>query len=360
MGAETRRKDRSEALFLLLGAVLGRLTLAVLASLCAMFLFVKLAHEMAEGETRLFDVAVLDFFHAHRNPWLFQAMVWVSWLGGPQAQPIFYCLGVLGLILARRFFPDGLSLLVAGLGGAAVVSGLKRLFHRPRPDVLFDSLGYSFPSGHSFFALVLYCLLAYWLARDASPRRRLWIWGLAIGATLLMGFSRIYLGEHFPSDVAAAYAIAIPWVWGCLALPTALHRNGRDLTAEDLKTRYQAAMAQLREAARFLPNLVKLVHRLARDSRVPRSRKIVLTLLTLYLALPFDLVPDFIPVLGVLDDIILVGAALFWVLKAVPPEAVREHWDGDTDLGGLLEKVHNALKAVWKGKRPAQPRSGNR
>jgi len=344
---ERRRRDRTEALWLALLPVLGKLTLAVIAAFFAMYVFVKLAHDVGEGDTRQFDVAVLQFLRAHRDPGVHTVMHWISWLGGPYAQPVIFFLCVLGLVAARRFWPDGLTLLVAGVGGAGLVSGLKRLFHRPRPEEIFDSLGYSFPSGHSFFALVLYCMLAYWLGRDATPRQRWWIWAAAVTGTLLMGFSRIYLGEHFPSDVAAGFAVAIPWVWGCLALPTALHRHGHDVSAEELRIRNRAILAQLREGAAFLPNLVKLAARLARDPRVPRSRKIGLVLLAAYLAMPLDLIPDFIPVLGTADDLVLVSLTLAWVLKAVPEGVVREHWDGETDLFALVDRVRGAVRDVW-------------
>ena len=110
----------------------------------------------------------------------------------------------------------------------AVRSGrvlLKALFHRPRPEVVFDNLGYSFPSGHSFFALVVYGMLAYWLTRDMPINRRGTTWTVAILAIFLVGFSRVFLGEHYPSDVAAGFAVAVPWLWGCLALPTLFHRR---------------------------------------------------------------------------------------------------------------------------------------
>jgi uncharacterized membrane protein YkvA (DUF1232 family) len=71
-----------------------------------------------------------------------------------------------------------------------------------------------------------------------------------------------------------------------------------------------------------------LFKRLAGDPRVPRSRKVLLGAALAYLALPFDLVPDFIPVAGQLDDAILVAVVLRAVLRAAGPVPVREHWPG--------------------------------
>jgi membrane-associated phospholipid phosphatase len=238
----TRRVSRphpgwGQTLWRAFAPILGRVTLAVFLAIVAMFLFVVLAHEEAEGSTRRFDIAVLSFFHTHQSPGLHALMAAASWLAGPIPQTAVLVLCVLGFTLAGRFWPDGLTMLVAGVGGAGLMVGLKRLFHRPRPEVIFAHLGYSFPSGHSFFALVVYGMLAYWLTRDAPPRRRRWGWTVAVLAILLVGFSRVCLGEHYPSDVAAGYAVALPWLWGCLALPTAFHRRGRDLSPEEAAAR---------------------------------------------------------------------------------------------------------------------------
>jgi membrane-associated phospholipid phosphatase len=80
----------------------------------------------------------------------------------------------------------------------------------------------SFPSGHAFFSLTIYGMLAYLLSRDAPPRRRRQRWGATVVAILLVGFSRVFLGVHFPSDVVAGFLVALPWLWDCLALPQAL------------------------------------------------------------------------------------------------------------------------------------------
>lgn len=217
--------------------IVGRLTLAISLAIVAMFLFILLAHEEAEGSTRRFDSAVLSFFHHHQSPALHALMGAASWLAGPVPQTAVLLLCILGFTLAGRFWPDGLTMLMAGVGGAGLIMGLKRLFHRPRPEEIFAHLGYSFPSGHSFFALVVYGMLAYWLTRDAPPRPRRWGWAVAVIAIFLVGFSRVFLGEHYPSDVAAGYAVALPWLWGCLALPTAFPCRGRDLSPEEAAAR---------------------------------------------------------------------------------------------------------------------------
>ena len=80
--------------------------------------------------------------------------------------------------------------------------------------------------------------------------------------------------------------------------------------------------------ATFIPDCVVLVTRLARDPRVPRRRKLLLVALVGYLALPFDLVPDFIPVAGQLDDALMVALVLRHFVKAGGEVLIREHWPG--------------------------------
>ena len=84
-----------------------------------------------------------------------------------------------------------------------------------------------------------------------------------------------------------------------------------------------------RALAGFIPDCVVLVQRLLRDPRVPRRHKLALALLVVYLVLPFDLVPDFIPVAGQLDDAILVALVLRSLVRGGGSDALlREHWPG--------------------------------
>ncbi len=83
-----------------------------------------------------------------------------------------------------------------------------------------------------------------------------------------------------------------------------------------------------RALAGFIPDCLVLVRRLLADPRVPRRRKALLWLLVGYLALPFDLIPDFIPVAGQVDDAIAVALVLRAVLRSGGPALLREHWGG--------------------------------
>ncbi|RDI50153.1 YkvA family protein [Nocardia mexicana] len=87
----------------------------------------------------------------------------------------------------------------------------------------------------------------------------------------------------------------------------------------------------LQEALRILPDTLRLIRRLAADPNLPRAVRIRLWLLLAYLAVPLDLIPDFIPVLGYADDAIIVTAALRSVVHHAGIEPVRHHWPGTDD-----------------------------
>jgi uncharacterized membrane protein YkvA (DUF1232 family) len=94
----------------------------------------------------------------------------------------------------------------------------------------------------------------------------------------------------------------------------------------------------LRDVARFVPDCIVLVGRLLGDPRVPRRHKLLLGALVGYLAFPFDLIPDFIPVAGYLDDALLVALTLRAVLRGTDGELLREHWPGPESSLALLPR----------------------
>jgi uncharacterized membrane protein YkvA (DUF1232 family) len=98
-----------------------------------------------------------------------------------------------------------------------------------------------------------------------------------------------------------------------------------------------------RAIAGFIPDCVVLLRRLMSDPRVPRRRKALLWLVIGYLAMPIDLVPDFIPIAGQLDDAIVVGLVLRSVLRAAGEAPIREHWPGpDSGLRAIMRVAGTA------------------
>ena len=127
------------------------------------------------------------------------------------------------------------------------------------------------------------------------------------------------------------------WVDLLIALGAALLFAWLVLLAALAVTRPRGGL--LIEALRILPDVLRLVHRLAADRTLSRTVRVRLVLLLAYLAFPIDLVPDFIPVLGHADDAIIAIAVLRSVIRRASPEVVRAHWPGTDDGFAALARV---------------------
>ena len=123
------------------------------------------------------------------------------------------------------------------------------------------------------------------------------------------------------------------WIWMGLVVAAALYALlVLALLAAGRRT-------DARAWAGFVPDCVVLVKRLMGDPRVPRSGKALLAALVVYLALPIDLVPDFIPVAGQLDDAIVLALVLRRVLRSGGRELLREHWPGPASSLAVVERL---------------------
>ena len=177
----------------------------------------------------LLDRSVAELLHEHAVPQLTVAMKAVTNLGSGGVL-IAAGLVIAGLLLWRRRAGEALLLVTATVGAAALGQLVKVLVDRPRPDLvvpLVQAEGYSFPSGHATasmaFYLTLGLLAAGWVRRWES---RVYVLVAALGTILLIGFSRLYLGVHYLSDVLAGYALGALWV--TIAITTAvLWQQGR-------------------------------------------------------------------------------------------------------------------------------------
>ncbi len=113
-----------------------------------------------------------------------------------------------------------------------------------------------------------------------------------------------------------------------------------------LAARRTSQRVDLRDLLRLVPDLVRLTHRLARDPTLPRGVRVRLLALLVYLALPLDLVPDVVPVVGYADDVVVAALMLRSVVRRAGPEAIERHWPGtDVGLAAVLRLAGVASRA---------------
>jgi membrane-associated phospholipid phosphatase len=196
---------------------------AVLAGLLA------LGHtQLARPQVAAFDHAAMLRVHACATPLLTAIALALTQMGS-----ILIFLSAVSLVVCwllwrgQRHTPVVLGL--AMTGALILNETLKLYFHRIRPHLpwsIGDEHTFSYPSGHSFFSVVLYGTLAYLALRDVDAAgRRVTPVLIAIVMPLCIGWSRIYLGMHFPTDVAAGFCAGLVWVATVAAVDRALARH---------------------------------------------------------------------------------------------------------------------------------------
>jgi undecaprenyl-diphosphatase len=189
--------------------------------------FAVLLETVLDGEMAAFDSAVLTGLRDLGDPsrplgpgWLRATFTEITHLGGTVALTIT-TLAVTGLLLFERKYPAAALVAIAVVGGTLISSLLKLGIDRPRPDLvphLVEVTSPSFPSGHAMLSAVVYLTLGALLARFefARPATRLYVMAVAVTMTLAIGFSRVFLGVHWPSDVLAGWCLGSAWAIGCL------------------------------------------------------------------------------------------------------------------------------------------------
>jgi uncharacterized membrane protein YkvA (DUF1232 family) len=95
----------------------------------------------------------------------------------------------------------------------------------------------------------------------------------------------------------------------------------------------------LRSSLRFIPDLIRLLRRIAADQQLPWGVRLRLWLLLSYLAIPFDLIPDFIPLLGYADDVIIVSLVLRSVVRRTDPAVLETYWTGSPDGLAVIRRL---------------------
>ena len=199
------------------GAAAAALLAGLLAVIVMAFGFTALLDDALDGDgIAQFDKPVVAWLTTHREVRLNTTLTLVTHLGDPAAQTIWVI--VVCAVCAwhsRSWLPVILGL-IGGLGISVIVATEKTVVGRARPDLPFalvDSHGFSFPSGHAAGAAAVGLLCAWMLCRWVVHRwaGQVAVWALAITAIIMIGFSRLYLGVHFVTDVLAGWLLGTAW-----------------------------------------------------------------------------------------------------------------------------------------------------
>jgi undecaprenyl-diphosphatase len=198
-------------------------------------IFAKITEELLEGDLHGFDRAILLALRQPGDPakplgplWLQVAARDVTSLGSPAVLTLI-TLTVLGFLGLKRQWRAALFVLGSICGGTAVSFALKELVQRPRPDfvaAVAQTQTYSFPSGHAFLSAVTFLTLGTLLARvQRQAEVKIYLLGVAIAITVLVGISRVYIGVHWPTDVLAGWCAGAAWAILCWFIAERLQAN---------------------------------------------------------------------------------------------------------------------------------------
>ncbi|PKN12005.1 MAG: hypothetical protein CVU69_09680 [Deltaproteobacteria bacterium HGW-Deltaproteobacteria-4] len=202
--------------------------LTISTFLAALFAWFGRGIHVSRGLTHL-DQQLYDFLAIFHHPWTDLFFAALTWIGSSQAMIILGAFALFTLIINNRDF-SALILFFGLVGGELFVFLTKEIFARSRPLPLFpglDTIGASFPSGHAFSALLFYGLVVYFLiGTTRNWRARIGLVFLGSFVVLLVGFSRIYLGLHWTSDVLAGFTLAALWLTFLITLCETRFRYG--------------------------------------------------------------------------------------------------------------------------------------
>jgi undecaprenyl-diphosphatase len=211
--------SRTKAAYAALGLYL---TFSLIVAAGAVLVFAEVAEDVLEGDTQRFDASVLAWIMAHRSAWLDRAALELTALGSPVV--LFTTAVLVSVLLWHLERRRHVALIWVSASGAILLNqALKELFARPRPPTAVDVFSLSFPSGHAMHAMVFYTIMAYVLGRvvGRGPARTV-VYVLGSAIVVLVGWTRMYLGVHYPTDIAAGYAAGYAWAISCCILIEAL------------------------------------------------------------------------------------------------------------------------------------------
>lgn len=206
---------------------------AALTFCALMWVFVELADDAPEGDYLVYENRIMQAMRDESGPrgaeWVTGAMRDVTALGSSVVL-VTMTLIILGQLWLSRRYRVALLIAVATAGGQGLNAILKHTFARERPDAtlhLVEVRSPSFPSGHTMAASIFYLTIGALLARTMKRKReKLYLMMCAVILTVAVGFSRVYLGVHYPTDVLAGWSAGAAWAILCWSVADWLARRG--------------------------------------------------------------------------------------------------------------------------------------
>ena len=181
----------------------------------AFWFFKKQAEHVVEGKAQQYDDVLMEAVHRIDNPALTRTLHAVTQLGSHAA--IGTAAGITALAMLKKGRREDAWTVVVSTGGAMAINTiLKNIFQRQRPQELARRIklpkSHSFPSGHSLLSAATYPIVAHHFVQNRSVATQAMVHTAAALTILSVGFSRVYFGVHFPSDVLGGFAAGFGWL----------------------------------------------------------------------------------------------------------------------------------------------------
>ena len=194
----------------------AKLLLSLLFLILALFVFFVITDEIILEKEENIDLYIFHFFQKYLiKDSLTGSMYAITQLSSAPFVKVAYPF-LLVVLLLFKMYRKAIFIFAAGVGGLLMIYGMKMFFARPRPPypLLYKEESFSFPSGHATFGFIFYGTLAYFIWLTDLPK----IWKyiamtFLIALSLTIGFSRVYLRVHYPSDVLGGFCLGYFWLF---------------------------------------------------------------------------------------------------------------------------------------------------
>ncbi len=227
--------DRANATQTAPKIILRHVLLGIAAAILFAVIFVRLFDIVTDAGHKVlpFDSFLLQWMYRQRAPLPNAIAIFLAHTGSP---PVIVGIALVGAVVGmawRKVRGAAWTLPIAVIGSGLIIQGIKLFVQRPRPQAvphsfqpLIHETGFSFPSGHSLIAMVVYGLLGYFVLHlFKNQAARLAVRIITVLVVFLIGASRVYVGVHFPTDVLAGWTAGVPWLVACLGLHEVLSRR---------------------------------------------------------------------------------------------------------------------------------------